>query len=254
MTKTKRIDIRALIDRTQLYLPSETLALIEDAYEFASQTLEKERGQVAEVELEHALRTAIVVAELQLDANCIAAALLHGLPEKCDMDSSEASKRFGAQTCKLVQELAKLEKVSLPAVEARPKKGVDLEGQAESLRKMLMALSEDIRVIFIKLADRLQHMRTLKLLPPSQRRAIAQETMEIYAPIAHRLGILQIKWQLEDLAFRYLEPEAYREIVRFVRAGRKEREEYIAQVSKITKAYLWHKEEDGKVCHPRQGA
>jgi GTP pyrophosphokinase len=230
---TKRIGIRALIDRTQLYLSSETLALIEDAYEFASQTLDKERGELAEAEMEHALRTAIVVAELQLDANCIAAALLHELPEKCGMDSSEVSKRFGAQTCKLVEELAKLEKASLPAVEARPKKGIDLEGQAESLRKMLMALSEDIRVIFIKLADRLHHMRTLKLLPPSQRRAIAQETMEIYAPIAHRLGIWQIKWQLEDLAFRYLEPEAYREIVRFVRAGRKEREEYIAQVGKI---------------------
>jgi len=234
----KRIDIRALIDRTQEYLPSETLALIEDAYEFTSQTLEKERGKLAEVELEHALRTAIVVAELQLDANCIAAALLHELPEKCGVDSSEVRKRFGKETSTLVEELAKLEKVSLPAVEVRPKKTIDLEVQAESLRKMLMALAEDIRVVFIKLADRLHHMRTLKALPASQRRAIAQETMEIYAPVAHRLGIWQIKWQLEDLAFRYLEPDKYRDIVRFVAAGRKEREEYIAQVTRIMKQVL----------------
>lgn len=234
----KRIDIRALIDRTQEYLPSETLALIEDAYEFTSQTLEKERGKLAGVELEHALRTAIVVAELQLDANCIAAALLHELPEKCGVDSSKVRKRFGKETSTLVEELAKLEKVSLPAVEVRPKKTIDLEVQAESLRKMLMALAEDIRVVFIKLADRLHHMRTLKALPASQRRAIAQETMEIYAPVAHRLGIWQIKWQLEDLAFRYLEPDKYRDIVRFVAAGRKEREEYIAQVTRIMKQVL----------------
>ena len=234
----KRIDIRALIDRTQEYLPSETLALIEDAYEFTSQTLEKERGKLAEVELEHALRTAIVVAELQLDANCIAAALLHELPEKCGVDSSKVRKRFGKETSTLVEELAKLEKVSLPAIEVRPKKTIDLEVQAESLRKMLMALAEDIRVVFIKLADRLHHMRTLKALPASQRRAIAQDTMEIYAPVAHRLGIWQIKWQLEDLAFRYLEPDKYRDIVRFVAAGRKEREEYIAEVTKILEQVL----------------
>jgi len=234
----KKIDIRALIDRTQWYLPSETLALIEDAYEFTSQTLKEEKGKSAEAALEHAMRTAIVVAELQLDANCVAAALLHELPEKADVDFPEIGKRFGADTFKLVEGLAKLEKVSLPAVEVKPKKTIDSEGQAESLRKMLMALSEDIRVVFIKLADRLQHMRTLKLLPPSQRRAVAQETMEIYAPVAHRLGIWQVKWQLEDLAFRYLEPEKYRDIVRFVAAGRKEREEYIAQVTAILEQML----------------
>jgi len=234
----KRNDIRVLIDRTQEYLPSGTLALIEDAYEFASLTLERERGGTAEAELDHALRTAILVAELQLDVNCIAAALLHELPQKCGVDFPELSERFGNETGNLVQELMKLEKVSLPSGEVRPKKGIDMEGQAESLRKMLMALAEDIRVVFIKLADRLNHMRTLKLLPPSQRRAMAEETIEIYAPVAHRLGIWQIKWQLEDLAFRYLEPEEYREIVRFVRAGRKEREEYVAEVTKVLKQML----------------
>ncbi|TET39649.1 MAG: bifunctional (p)ppGpp synthetase/guanosine-3',5'-bis(diphosphate) 3'-pyrophosphohydrolase [Dehalococcoidia bacterium] len=233
------MDIRALIDKTQEYLPSETLALIEDAYEFASEAYERKRGKAAEGELGHALQTAILVAELQLDASCIAAALLHELPEKCEVSFSEIKKRFGAETCKLVEGLAKLEKVSLLAPEeVKPKKAIDIETRAESLRRMLMALSEDIRVVFIRLADRLHHMRTLKTLPPSKRRAIAEETMEIYAPVAHRLGILQIKWQLEDLAFRYLEPEQYRHIVRFVAAGREEREKYIAQVTKILKEEL----------------
>ena len=235
----KSIDIRALIDRTQEYLPSETLALIEDAYEFASEAYEKKRGKAAEGELGHALQTAILVAELQLDASCIAAALLHELPEKCEVSFSEIKKRFGTETSKLVEGLAKLGKVSLLAPEeVRPKKAIDIETRAESLRRMLMALSEDIRVVFIRLADRLHHMRTLKTLPPSKRRAIAEETMEIYAPVAHRLGIWEIKWQLEDLAFRYLEPEKYRHIVRFVAAGREEREKYIAQVSKILKQEL----------------
>ncbi len=239
MVMIKRLDIRAVINKTQEYLPSETLALIEDAYEFASQVLEKERAESARVELEHAVKTAVIVAELQLDEHCIAAALLHELPQKCGVSLSEIKKRFGTETSKLVEGLVKLEKVSLPAAEeVKAKKAIDLESQAESLRRMLMALSEDIRVVFIKLADRLHHLRTLKMLPPSKRRAIAQETIEIYAPVAHRLGIWQLKWQLEDLAFRYLEPEKYREIVRFVAAGREEREKYIAQVTKILKQEL----------------
>jgi len=235
----KRIDIRAVINKTQEYLPSETLALIEDAYEFASQALEKAGAESARVELEHAVKTAVIVAELQLDEYCIAAALLHEVPQKCGVSFSEIKKRFGADTSKLVEGLAKLEKVSSPSrEEVKGKKTNDLEFEAESLRLMLMAISEDIRVVFIKLADRLHHVRTLKMLPSSTRRAFAQETIEIYAPIAHRLGIWQLKWQLEDLAFRYLEPEKYREIVRFVAAGREEREKYIAQVTKILKQEL----------------
>jgi len=230
----KKTDIRALIDKTQDYLPSETLALIEDAYEFAAQACPADRA--GELFLEHALRTAITVAELQLDENCIAAALLHEVPEQCGVTVAEIQERFGTEVAKLVEGLVKLGRISWPD-EARIK-GIDIEAQAESLRKMLMAMSEDIRVVFIKLADRLHHMRTLKLVPSSRRRAIAQETMEVYAPVAHRLGIWQIKWQLEDLAFRYLEPRKYREIVRFVASRRDERERHIAQITKILKEEL----------------
>ncbi|MBE0415210.1 MAG: bifunctional (p)ppGpp synthetase/guanosine-3',5'-bis(diphosphate) 3'-pyrophosphohydrolase [Dehalococcoidia bacterium] len=229
----KKTDIRALIDETQEYLPSETLALIEDAYEFVSQALEADKAN--ELYLEHALRTAITVAELQLDENCIAAALLHELPEQCGVTLTNIEKRFGTEVAKLVEGLVKLGKVSWPE-EVKPKKSaIDIETQAESLRKMLMAMAEDIRVVFIKLADRLHNMRTLRGVPPSKRRTIAQETMAIYAPVAHRLGIWQIKWQLEDLAFRYLEPKNYRNIVHLVAARREERERYIAQVVKILK-------------------
>jgi len=232
----KKTDIRALIDKTQEYLPSKTLALIEDAYEFAAQAYQA--NESGELYLEHALRTAITIAELQLDENCIAAALLHEVPERCDITSAKIGKRFGTEVEKLVEGVVKLSRISWPDEAKLKKSGIDIEAQAESLRKMLMAMSEDIRVVFIKLADRLHHMRTLKRVPASRRRAIAQETMEIYAPVAHRLGMWQIKWQLEDLAFRYLEPQKYQEIVRFVAARREERERHIAQITKILREEL----------------
>jgi GTP pyrophosphokinase len=232
----KKTDIRALIDKTQEYLPSKTLALIEDAYEFACQTCQVDKS--GEPNLEHALKTAITVAELQLDENCIAAALLHEIPEQGRVTLTEIKKRFGPEVAKLVEGITKLGKISWPEG-IKPKKGaIDIETQAESLRKMLMAMSEDIRVVFIKLADRLHEIRTLKALPPPKRRAIAHETMEIYAPVAHRLGIWQIKWQLEDLAFRHLEPEKYREVVRCLAARQEERERYIAQLTKTLKEEL----------------
>ena len=232
----KETNIRALIDKTQVYLPSDTLALIEDAYEFAAQACQAtESGKPY---LEHSLQTAIIVAELQLDENCITTALLHEVPEHCGVTLDEVEKQFGAEVGKLVEGLVKLGRISRPE-EVKPRKGtIDIEGQAEGMRKMLMALSEDIRVVFIKLADQLHHMRTLKMVPPSKRHAMAEETMQIYAPIAHRLGIWQIQWQLDDLAFRYLEPKKYQEIARLVASGREERERYIAEVTKTIKEEL----------------
>ncbi len=244
----KRTDIRALIDKTQEYLPSETLALIEGAYEFVVEACQSRGSKPAQVELEHALQTAIIVAQLQLDENCIAAALLHALPECCGVSLAEIEGTFGNEISRLVEGLGKLDKVSWPTTEGmKPKKGFDVEVHAESLRKMLLAMSEDIRVVFIKLADRLHHMHTLKTMPPSKQRVMAQETMEIYAPVAHRLGISQIKWQLEDLSFRYLEPEKYRDITHFVAAGRDRREGFIAQIGKILKEELANAEIEAEV-------
>lgn len=232
----KPTDIRALIDKTQVYLPSDTLALIEDAYEFAVQAYQLvEHGERG---MERCLQTAITVAELQLDENCIAAALLHDIAERYDVTLEEIGERFGSDVGKLVEGLVRLRRMSRPEEGALRKGGADVEAQAESMRKMLMAMSDDIRVVFIKLADQLQQMRTLRQVPPSRRQGLAHETMQIYAPIAYRLGIWQIQRQLDDLTFRHLEPVKYREIARFVAAGRQQRERHAAEVTRIIKQEL----------------
>jgi GTP pyrophosphokinase len=221
----KKTDIRTLIDKTQGYLSSDTLALIEDAYEFVSQTYEDDA--------EHAIDTAVTIADLQLDERCIAAALLHEIPVIYRVPTTELEERFGPEVAKLVEGVGKLAKVSWPE-ETKPKKAaIDTEAHAESLRKMLVAMSEDIRVVFIKLACRLHKMHILKQMPPAKQLAIAEETMEIFAPVAHRLGIWQIKWQLEDLSFRYLEPKKYHDIVQLVAGRKEERGKYIALISGI---------------------
>ncbi|MFW6125705.1 MAG: RelA/SpoT family protein [Chloroflexota bacterium] len=232
----EEVSIRSLIDRTQLYLPSDTLALIEDAYEFAAQACQANdpEGRL----IQHLLKTAITAAELQLDEHCIAAALLHHVPETWGGTSEGIEARFGPEAAKLVDGLLRLARVTTPE-DRKPKRStVDVEAQAESMRKMLMAMAEDLRVVFIKLADQLQHMRAIGSEPPSRQRVIAENTRQIYAPIAHRLGILQIQSELDDLAFRYLEPERYREVVRIVAAGRRERENFMAQVTKTIKEEL----------------
>ena len=221
----KKTDIRTLIDKTQEYLSSDTLTLIEDAYEFVSQTYNDDT--------EHAVDTAITIAELQLDERCIAAALLHEIPIIHGVSTAELEEKFGPDVAKLVEGVGKLAKVSWPE-ETKPKKtAIDAEAHAESLRKMLVAMSEDIRVVFIKLACRLHKMHILNRVPPAKQQAMAEETMEIFAPVAHRLGIWQIKWQLEDLSFRYLEPKKYDSIVKLVAGRREEREKYIALITGI---------------------
>jgi GTP pyrophosphokinase len=171
------------------------------------------------------LQTALILAELQLDASSLAAALLHDIPENCGLSIAEIEAKFGPEIGKLVDGTTKLGKVSWQAQE-----GMSTEAQAENLRKMLVAMAEDLRVVFIKLADRLHNMRTLEALPPEKQFSIAQETLEIYAPLAHRLGIWELKWQLEDLSFHYLEPEKYHRIVNLIAARRAQRENFISQV------------------------
>jgi len=210
------------------YLPPEKLAVVEEAYHFAA---EAHRGQVrksGEPYLEHPIQTALILAELQLDASSLAAALLHDIPENCGLPIDQIEAKFGAEIAKLVEGTTKMGKVSWQASGTGAK-----EAQAENLRKMLVAMAEDLRVVFIKLADRLHNMRTLGALPPEKQRSIAQETMELYAPLAHRLGIWELKWQLEDFSFRYLEPEEYRRVVNLVAARRAQRESFISRVIAI---------------------
>jgi len=218
-----------LKEKAQQYLPPEKMALVEDAYSFA---MEAHQGQVrksGEPYLEHPLQVALTLAELQLDATSLAAALLHDVLENCGLPISEIEAKFGSEVARLVDGTTKLGKLSLTT----PAEVTSRGSQAENLRKMLIAMAEDLRVVFIKVADRLHNMRTLDALPPEKQRSIAQETLEIYAPLTHRLGMWELKWQLEDLSFRYLEPRQYRWIARLIASRRTQRESFIAQVIQI---------------------
>jgi len=221
-----------LIARIKEYLPAEKVALVEEAYNFAARAHEGQVRMSGEPYLEHPLQTALTLADLQLDAASLAAALLHDVPENCGIPVSEIETKFGPEVAKLVDGTTRLSKLSWQA----PEKETARHQQAENLRKMLVAMAEDLRVVFIKLADRLHNMRTLGALPPQRRHSIAQETLEIYAPLAHRLGIGGLRWQLEDLSFRHLEPRQYRRIANLIAARRDERESLIAQVIQILDA------------------
>lgn len=166
---------------------------------------------------------------MDVDAVTIASALLHDVVEDTRISIEEIEKRFGQEIATLVDGVTKLSKLTGLSGEER---------QAENLRKMFLAMAKDVRVIFIKLADRLHNMRTLSYLPPDRQKIISKETLDIFAPLAHRLGMWRIKWELEDLSFKYLEPEKYREISRLVAKTRKEREEHIQEAISIIKSNL----------------
>ena len=218
-----------LIAKAREYLPPEKVALVEEAYQFAEKAHEGQVRKSGGPYIEHPLQTALTLAELQLDASSLAAALLHDVPENCGIPVAEIEAKFGAEVAKLVEGATKLGKLSLQAPEEAELK----ESQVDNLRKMLVAMAEDLRVVFIKLADRLHNMQTLYALSPEKQRSIAQETLEIYTPLAHRLGIWELKWQLEDLSLRYLEPERYHQIAKLLAARRTRREKFIAQVIQI---------------------
>lgn len=222
-----------LLEKAKEYLPSDKLDLVKSAYEFASRAHEGQVRKTGEPFLEHPVQTAIILAGLQLDATTLAAALLHDVLEDCGVSLSEIEAKFGPEVSRLVDGTTKLGKLSWKGNgDSRQ------ESQVQNLRKMLLAMAQDLRVVFIKLADRLHNMRTLGVLPLEKRQQIAQETLEVYAPLAHRLGIWQLKWQLEDLSFRYLEPREYHKIARLVAARRTQRESFINEVVQILKQEL----------------
>lgn len=230
------MEINSLIEKAREYLPPEKLTLVEAAYQFA---LTAHQGQVRKSGvpyLDHPVETATLLADLQLDASTLAAALLHDVVEDCGVSLAELETSFGSEIAKLVEAMTKLGRVLWRAGEetgAAPRHLASRESQAENLRRMLIAMAEDLRVVFIKLADRLHNMRTLAALSPEKRRAIAQETLEIYAPLAHRLGIGTVKWQLEDLSFRYLEQRQYHQIARLVVSRRAQRESFVNEIIRV---------------------
>ncbi|HVA33721.1 MAG TPA: bifunctional (p)ppGpp synthetase/guanosine-3',5'-bis(diphosphate) 3'-pyrophosphohydrolase [Candidatus Baltobacteraceae bacterium] len=207
--------IQELITRVQLYDPSTDGASLMRAYELADAGHEGQRRASGESYIEHPLAVAAILAELEMDRQTIAAALLHDVVEDTSITSEEVASQFGEEIAHLVEGVTKLTRIPYQSKE---------DAQVENLRKMFMAMAKDIRVIIIKLADRLHNMRTLSSLPAAKQQAIARETLDIYAPIAHRLGIWKIKWEIEDICLRYLDPEPYREIVERVAKTRHERE------------------------------
>ena len=233
--------IGTLLATAREYLPADRIGPIEEAYAFAEKAHSGQTRKSGEPFVEHPLETAIYLAELRLDGNALAAALLHDVMEDCGVPFEELEERFGQEVAKLVDGVTKLTKTEMLANE----RGHGLLGgsdddlaQAVSLRKMLMSMAEDIRVVLIKLADRLHNMRTLNALPEDRRIAIARETLEIYAPLAHRLGIWEIKWRLEDLSFQHLNPDAYRDISKLLSSKRTEREEYVQRVQGLLEEEL----------------
>ena len=222
-----------LKEKAEAYLPAEKITVVEEAYQFAAEAHQGQMRLSGDPFVEHPVQTAIILAELQLDAASLAAALLHDVPENCGIPVEKIKDKFGLEIGRLVDGVTKLGKVSWKAAGTAPR-----EIQAENLRKMLVAMAEDLRVVFIKLADRLHNMRTLDALAPEKQQSVAQETLEIYTPLAHRLGIGELKWHLEDLAFQYLEPGKFRRIVTLLAARRAQRENFIAQITDILKKEL----------------
>lgn len=231
-----------LLARAASYLPENTIGLIADAYRFAVRSHDGQMRKSGDPYIAHPLEIALYLTELRLDEQTIAASLLHDVVEDCDVPLDELSQRFGPEIAKLVDGVTKLTRLDSrihDPLNALPSGADDPDSlYAESLRKMLVSMAEDIRVVLIKLADRMHNMRTLDALPPEKRRRIAQETLDIYSPLAHRLGIWEIKWQLEDMAFRHLDVDQYREISRMLAAKRIERETYVSQVSELLRRQL----------------
>ena len=198
-----------LFDDVARYLPAPDVETIRRAYAFAAEAHAPQLRESGEPYINHPLAVAETLASIHMDTATIVAALCHDVTEDCGIPLSELESRFGREVARLVDGVTKLDKMQFLHVEgdeSRPK----LNGQdlwAENMRKMFLAMAEDIRVVLIKLEDRLHNMKTLQYRPPAKRRRVAQETMDIYAPLANRLGIWELKWQLEDLSFRYLEPE-----------------------------------------------
>jgi GTP diphosphokinase / guanosine-3',5'-bis(diphosphate) 3'-diphosphatase len=215
------MNIEQLTARVAAYDSTLDEGWLHRVYDVACRAHEGQHRASGESYIAHPLAVASILADLEMDRQTIAAALLHDVVEDTTVTSDGVAAQFGEEIAQLVDGVTKLTRIPYQSKE---------DAQVENLRKMFMAMARDIRVIIIKLADRLHNMRTLASLPPSKQQAIARETLDIYAPIAHRLGIWRIKWEIEDLCLRYLDPEAYREIVERVARTRDAREEDVREV------------------------
>lgn len=214
--------VNELVKKTLTARPQFDAQLLERAYEFAAEKHAGVTRMTGEPYIEHPIAVAGILAELGMDDVSIAAGFLHDVPEDCGVSFEEMIERFGADVAHLVEGVTKLKKINFDT---------KTDKQGENLRKLFLAMAGDVRVIIVKLADRLHNMRTLDPFPEAKRRDIASETLTFFAPIAHRLGIWRVKWELEDRSFKYLEPEVYKQIYALVQRTRAQR---AAQVQEAT--------------------
>jgi guanosine-3',5'-bis(diphosphate) 3'-pyrophosphohydrolase len=221
LTVTK---FRELMRRMRANRPNDDLELIRKAYEFSQKHHAGQSRASGQPYLVHPLEVALVLAEMKMDPVAIAAGLLHDSVEDTSVTVVDIRKEFGEQVAHIVEGVTKISAIDFATRE---------EQQAENLRKMMLAMVDDIRVVLIKLADRLHNMRTLEHLPPDRQQKIARETLDIYAPIAHRLGMGKIRGELEDLGFRYVDPIGYQQVQEAVEARRKDGETFLAKVEVI---------------------
>src|ERR1700727_280391 len=215
---------RELMKRIHENRPQDDLSIVKKAYDYSLNHHEGNGRGSGEPYLVHPLEVALVLAEMKMDPVAISAGLLHDSVEDTSVTIVDIRKEFGEQVAHIVETVTKISKIDFATRE---------EAQAENLRKMMLAMVDDIRVVLIKLADRLHNMRTLEHLQPDRQRKIAEETLEIYAPIAHRLGMGKIRGELEDLGFRFLDPAGYEQVGKAVNARRKQGEAFLAKMQSI---------------------
>ncbi len=218
-----------LMERLSKYQSEDKLEIVDKAYHYALKAHQGQQRNSGEPYITHPLAVAVILSGLELDTPSIVSALLHDVVEDTKVTLEDVEKNFGAEIAQMVDGVTKLSRIEFHSKE---------EHQLENLRKMFVAMAKDIRVILIKLADRLHNMRTLRFHPEGKQKEIAKETMEIFAPLAHRLGIFTMKWELEDLAFRHLEPGKYYDLVEKISMKRQEREVYIEKVIDLLRERL----------------
>lgn len=253
-TRSKPEGLRTIISQLKDRMPEDHLRMIEKAYYFAEEAHQGQKRRSGEPYFIHPVEVAKIVVQLHMDAPTVAAALMHDVLEDTETSSESIGAQFGEETLSLVEGVTKLQINVDPTMSPRQKAAAESERSAESLRKMLLAMAQDVRVMVIKLADRLHNMRTIDALDPDKRARIANETIDIYAPLAARLGIWQVKWQLEDLSFKVIHPEEFQEISDMVAKSRTEREGQVKEATvalkkRLTDRGLLSAEIDGRPKH-----
>jgi len=223
------LQFEEIVRKVQISRPGDDLSLLRKAYEFSASEHKTQTRISGEPFVSHPLAVANVLADMKLDVVCLVAGMLHDVVEDTPTTVDRISQEFGPDVARIVEGVTKISRIEFVSPEVQ---------QAENLRKMVLAMVDDIRVVLVKLADRLHNMRTLEHLPPEKRERIARETIEIYAPIAHRLGMGKIRGELEDLAFRHLEPQAFEDVKKAVESRRKVSEEFLEEVRALVDAKL----------------